>query len=373
MSAATSRRMLVICPFPVGVAAGQRLKYEQYFDDWRAHGWEITVSPYMDMATWQVAYRPGHFAAKAFGVLKGHLRRLRDLFRIGRYDLVYIHMWVTPLGTTWLERLTRRLAARIVFDLEDNAFAREEVGRGFNPNHLVGMLKGPGKALYLTRTADHVIASSPALAETCRTINARGAATYITSSVDTERFVPANNYSGTDGLTIGWTGTQSTRRLLDLLRGVFQTLASRVQFRLRVIGNFDYELPGVDLEVVRWSAEREVEDLQAVDIGDYPLADESEFTMGKSGLKAIQYMAFGIPAIATNAGVNPQLIRDGENGLLVRTEAEWLDAIERLIHDPALRRKLGEAGRREAVAKYSIQATAGRYRAVLDDAAGWEK
>jgi glycosyltransferase involved in cell wall biosynthesis len=84
-------------------------------------------------------------------------------------------------------------------------------------------------------------------------------------------------------------------------------------------------------------------------------------------------MAFGIPAVATNAGVNPMLIRDGENGLLVRTEAEWLDAIERLIQDPALRRKLGEAGRREAVAKYSVQAVAGQYRAVLDDAAGWKK
>lgn len=361
--------MLVICPFPVGVAAGQRLKYEQYFDDWRAHGWEITVSPYMDMATWHVAYRPGHYAAKAFGLARGHARRLRDLFRIGRYDLVYIHMWVTPLGTTWLERLTRRLARRIVFDLEDNVFTGNKLGRAENPNWLANILKSAGKAIYLTRTADHVIASSPALADSCRDLNGGDAATYISSSVDTDRFVPVNRYEGSDGVTIGWTGTHTTRPMLDLLRGVFQRLAETVRFKLRVIGNFDYDLPGVDLEVVRWSAEREVEDLQAIDIGVYPLPID-DWVTGKSGLKAIQYMAFGIPPVATDAGINPRLIRHGENGLLVRGEDEWVEALERLIADPALRRRIGEAARRDAVEKYSVRAIAGQYRQVLDHAAG---
>ncbi len=362
-------RMLIVCPFPVGVAAGQRLKYEQYLDDWRAHGWEIEISPYMDMATWNVAYRPGHYPAKAFGLLRGHLRRLRDLFRIARYDLVYIHMWVTPLGTTLLERLTRRLARRIVFDLEDNVFSDTKLGRSENPNHLANMLKGPNKARYLARTADHVIASSPALADTCRDLNAHGAATYISSSVDTDRFVPVNAYAGSDGVTIGWTGTHTTRPMLDLLRGVFQTLARKVRFRLRVIGNFDYDLPGVDLEVIRWSAEREVEDLQAIDIGVYPLPVD-DWVSGKSGLKAIQYMAFGIPPVATDVGINPRLIRHGENGLLVRTEEEWIDALELLVRDPALRRRFGEAARRDAVDKYSIRAIAGQYRQIIGDVAG---
>lgn len=367
-----SRRMLVICPYPVGVAAGQRLKYEQYFDDWRAHGWEIQVSSFMDMATWDAAYRPGRFGTKLLGLVKGHLRRLGDLFRLRRYDLVYVFMWVTPLGTTWLERLTRRLARRIVYDLEDNVFTDSKLGRGENPNWLANILKGPGKALYLTRTADHVITSSPDLADTCRALNERGAATYISSSIDTDRFVPVNDYQGSDGLTIGWTGTFTTRPMLDLLRPVFLELAKKVNFRLRVIGNFDYDLPGVDLEVIRWSAASEVEDLQAIDIGVYPLPID-DWVTGKSGLKAIQYMAFGIPPVATDAGINPMLIRDGENGLLVRTQAEWIAALERLVRDPALRRKLGEAARADAVGRFSVRAIAGQYRQVLDAAMGQEK
>jgi glycosyltransferase involved in cell wall biosynthesis len=356
--------MLVVCPFPVGVAAGQRLKYEQYFHDWRQAGWDITVSPYMDMATWSVAYRPGHQAAKLFGLLKGHLRRLRDLLRIARYDLVFIHMWVTPLGTSIMERLVRGLSRRIVFDVEDNVLVGQRLPKGHNPNPIVKLLKGPGKARFLIREADHVITSSPFLNDTCLGINRRRACTYISSSIDTDRFVPVNAYAGTEGMTIGWTGTHSTKMFLDLLRGVFQRLAERVRFRLRVIGNFEYELPGVDLEVVRWTREREVEDLQAIDIGVYPLTLD-DWVTGKSGLKAIQYMAFGLPVVATDVGTTPRVVRDGKTGILVRTEEEWLEALERLVRDPALRRRLGEAGREDAVRKYSTRAVAADYRRVI--------
>ena len=167
----------------------------------------------------------------------------------------------------------------------------------------------------------------------------------------------------------GWTGTFSSSVYLDLLRPVFQQLARRRTFRLRVIGNFDYALDGVDLEVIHWTAEREVEDLQAIDIGVYPLPLE-DWVTGKSGLKAIQYMAFGIPCVATEIGTTPMLIRDGDNGLLVRSPDEWLSALERLIDDPELRRRLGEQARRDAVERYSIRAVARDYRRVLTSVMG---
>ncbi len=86
------KRLLILCPYPVGVAAGQRLKYEQYFDDWRSQGYEITVAPFMDMALWRITYERGRYPAKIAGVLRGYLRRLRDVFRIRNFDAVYIHI-----------------------------------------------------------------------------------------------------------------------------------------------------------------------------------------------------------------------------------------------------------------------------------------
>jgi glycosyltransferase involved in cell wall biosynthesis len=359
--------MLVLCPYPEGVAAGQRLKYEQYFADWRTQGWEIEVSNFMDRAMWDVVWAKGHILAKAFGVLRGTLRRIRDLFRVGRYDLVYVFMWVTPFGTTGFERLVRARAKALVFDVEDNVLSEQQGGTADHIGPLVRLLKGSGKARFLIRTADHVVTSSPFLNDFCLAFNARKACTYISSSVDTERFQPATTYSNDKPLVVGWTGTFSSKVYLDLLTGVFQRLAQRLPFKLRVIGNFDYVLPGVDLEVIRWSAEEEVAQLQALDIGVYPLPID-DWVLGKSGLKAIQYMAFALPCVATEVGTTPMLIRHGENGLLVRTEAEWEEALEQLIRDPALRRCLGEAARKDAVANYSTTAIAGQYRAVIDGA-----
>ena len=299
-------------------------------------------------------------------MLQGYVRRLRDLARLPRYDLVYVCMWVTPLGTSLFERLTRARARALVYDIEDNVLNGGEAGAD-HPNPLIRLFKGKGKYLYLIRTADHVITSSPFLNDTCLGINRNRACTYISSSIDTGRFQPATTYSNDRPVVVGWTGTFSSKVYLDLLRGVFQRLARRVPFKLRVIGNFDYELPGVDLEVVQWNAAEEVAQLQAFDVGVYPLPID-DWVLGKSGLKAIQYMAFALPCVATEVGTTPMLIRDGENGLLVRTEAEWEAALARLIGDPELRRRLGEAARKDAVAKYSLAAIAGQYRAVIESA-----
>ncbi|HMI40551.1 MAG TPA: glycosyltransferase [Sphingomicrobium sp.] len=362
------RRLLVLCPFPENVAAGQRLKYEQYFDDWRRDGYIIDVAPYMDRAMWDVVYTRGNMLAKAAGVVRGHFRRLWALRRIRRYDLVYAFMWVTPLGTTLFERLTAAMARRLIFDVEDNVILDTLSGNHGRVNPITRFLRGTAKSRHLIRTADHVVTSSPALNDLCLAINEKRACTYISSSVDTDRFVPVE-HPGEGPVTIGWTGTFSTRIYLDLLRSVFQTLAKTRDFKLRVIGNFDYALPGVDLEVIRWTVEREVADLQGIDIGVYPLPVD-EWVTGKSGLKAIQYMAFGIPTVATNVGTTPLIIRDGENGLLVRTEGEWLEALTKLIDDPGLRRRLGEQARRDAVAKYSTKAIAAEYRQVLASVMG---
>jgi glycosyltransferase involved in cell wall biosynthesis len=353
-----------LCPFPYGEAAAQRLKFEQYYDDWRSHGWEVEIAPFMDGKLWRVLHERGHFGRKLLGVLKGYVRRLNDLFRIPRYDLIYCHMYATPLGTSLMERTVRRAAPRLIFDVEDNVLIGQPFKKEDHPNWIGRVLRGKDKAEYLIRTADHVITSSPALNDICLGINERRQCSYISSSLDSERFLPARDRNSSK-VTIGWTGTFSTKPFLDLLRPVFQQLARERRFRLRVIGNFDYELPGVDLEVIRWTAQREIQDLQGIDIGVYPLTLD-EWVSGKSGLKAIQYMMMGLPCVATDVGTTPLIIRDGENGLLVRTEEEWLSALRRLLDDPGLRRRLGKQARKDAVANYSTKAIAARYRDVLN-------
>ncbi len=362
MAKKMKKSIFVICPFPQNVAAGQRLKYEQYFEDFRKNGYTVTVSSFMDEPMWKIVYTPGNFLGKVLGTLRGHFRRMRDIFRIHRFDVVYVFMWVTPLGTSIFERLVRLLSRRMIFDVEDNVF----MARTNEINRFAGFFKGGGKTRYLIRVADHVISSSPFLNDYCLGLNQKSACTYISSSVDTDRFLPSNAYSNSKKVTIGWTGTFSSREYLDLLRNVFLKLKERCDFRLRVIGNFQYEFPGIDLEVIQWSREREVEDLQGIDIGVYPLVQD-DWVLGKSGLKAIQYMAFGLPTVATNTGTTPRIIKHLQNGWLVRTDDEWIDALETLIKDPELRRKLGEAGRATVVSNHSLHAIKSTYLSILNE------
>ncbi len=141
----TRKRMLVLCPYPVGVAAGQRLKFEQYYGDWQRVGWEVVASPYMTPAMWLVVHRNGHRWSKTLGAIKGTARRIADLFRLRRFDLVYCFMYVTPLGSSLMERLTAVLSRRLVYDIEDNVFVRHGAKTDL-PHPLLRLFKGSGKA-----------------------------------------------------------------------------------------------------------------------------------------------------------------------------------------------------------------------------------
>jgi len=328
-------------------------------------GYTTDVSSFMDVKMWNIVHLPGHHIEKIFGTIRGEIRRFKILLKLREYDLIYVFMWVTPFGTALYERVVRKLAKRLVYDIEDNILLTQtRPCLTYHPNSWIAFLKGRSKAQFLASSADYVITSSPFLNDVCLNLNSKKACTYISSSVDTNRFLPANKYLKGGPVIIGWTGTFSSRIYLDSLKEVLLMLAKRVDFKLKVIGNFDYELPGVELEVVRWTIETEIEDLQTIDIGVYPLLFD-EWVLGKSGLKAIQYMAIGLPIVATNVGTTPLLISHGVEGLLVKSQEEWVNALEKLVLSPELRRELGQAARRKVVEKYSTRAVSSAYRGVL--------
>lgn len=358
--------MIILCPYPKGLAAGQRLKYEQYIETWRKKGWEVDVSPFLDIHVWKILYRKGHIFPKVTGVLKGHIKRLFLLKDISKYDLVYIFMNVTPFFSSFMERMVRKLSKKIIYDIEDNIYIQQTHRVSFDPNPLAKYFKWPGKVDYLISTANHVITSSPFLNNYCLKLNKYNSCTYISSSLDTDRFQPKNKYKENKKITIGWTGTFSSKHYLDSLRNVFLNLSKKVEFKLRVIGNFQYSLPGVNLEVINWTLDNEIIDLQEIDIGVYPLP-LNDWVLGKSGLKAIQYMALGIPCVATEVGTTPMLIKNNFNGLLVKKEEEWISALERLILDRKSRERMGRQARIDAVSNYSLNAIGNLYDNVIND------
>jgi glycosyltransferase involved in cell wall biosynthesis len=131
-------------------------------------------------------------------------------------------------------------------------------------------------------------------------------------------------------------------------------------------------IPGLKIENTAWKMEREVEDFQSIDIGLYPL-DVSMYkgwAAGKSGFKAIQYMAVGVPYVATPVGASAEIGAAGVTHLFASGLHEWYGALETLIVDAGRRREMGKAGRRHVVAHYGLPAQADKLSAALREAAG---
>ncbi|MEB3259757.1 MAG: glycosyltransferase family 4 protein, partial [Cyanobacteriota bacterium] len=360
---ADRKRLLVLCPYPFDTAPSQRLKYEQYLPWLRCQGYAIEIHSFFSPATYAILYRQGHLARKILGVLAGFWRRVALLPRVHAADGVYIHLHVAPLGPPWLEWLTCRLARAVIYDIDDMVHLLPTS----RANAAAGWLKSNGRYFLLMRQADHVITCTPALDRLVRQVNPH--TTDISSTINTDTYQPVNPYTNAKELVLGWSGSHSTAPYLHLLDGVLRQLARRHRFRLLVMGPERFELPGVSVEVIPWSTEVELPTLQRMDIGLYPLPDDP-WVQGKSGLKALQYMALGVPVVATAAGCNDRVVADGVTGYLVSSEADWLAGLERLLTDPDLRRRLGHAGRARVEASYSLRANRDRYLAILQATVG---
>lgn len=362
-----AKKILIVCPNPENHAPGQRLKYEQYFESWRSDGWEIDVEPFISEAFQQVVYTDGNFVKKIYYTLTAYCRRIALLPKVSKYDVVYFFLWVTPFGVPVFEWMYTKAAKKVIFDIDDLVFLKN------NPyeKKYLSWIKGKEKPIFLMKQADYVITCTPYLDKFVRQYNSK--TTDISSTVDTEkRYQSVNDYSNDDKLILGWSGSHSTSEYLYLLQNVLLKLKEQVDFKLLVMGDDSFHIDGLEVEAIKWSEEKEIAQLQRIDIGLYPLPLNQEWVLGKSGLKAIQYCALGIPTIATDVGCNDRVIINNETGYLVKTEEEWLEKLLLLIQDCDLRKKIGTAAREHISRNYSTNANKGTYLTILNELAGFE-
>jgi glycosyltransferase involved in cell wall biosynthesis len=173
--------------------------------------------------------------------------------------------------------------------------------------------------------------------------------------LDTDRY-PARQHGPREVLTLGWIGHSVNFPYLAALGPVLREFAAQCPARLLVVADRDFQLDGVDIVNRRWSERTEVADLLDMDVGLMPLADD-EWTRGKCGFKAVQYMAAGVPPVASPVGMNRDLVHNEQDGFLAGSDDEWLAALRRLQADAGLRERMGRAAREKVQQRYSLAAT----------------
>jgi glycosyltransferase involved in cell wall biosynthesis len=287
-------------------------------------------------------------------VLRAYADRLRVLLRTRRYDVLWIEKEALPWLPAWSElALVKMAGTRIVVDYDDAAFHAYDQHR----NGLVRRVLG-GKIDRVMAAADLVIVGNSYLARRAQAAGGRAVAELptVVDLHDYPQRQPEAVHRQTP-FTLGWIGSSLTSAYLEWLHPALTELAARQSFRIILMGASPAALAGFPVERVAWSLEAEAAHLASFDVGVMPLPD-LPWERGKCGYKLIQYMASSLPVIASPVGANCEIVLPGETGFLAETQADWVAALDRLAQDPALRWRMGAAGRRRAEQHYSLQARA---------------
>ncbi len=356
-------RVLALVPYPLGRAPGQRFRIEQWAPLLRDEGVDVIFRPFLSSRGMDVLYRRGHVVAKIEATAAGYARRAVAALREEPYDVAYVYREAALLAPPGLERLLTRRRP-FVFDFDDAIY----LPAASDANSWTARFRSRGKTAELCRAARHVTVGNETLAAFARPLT-KGV-TIVPSTIDTGVYTVADPVA--DPVpnavpVVGWTGSPTTVPHLATVLPALARLRERVPFTLRVIGG-EVAAPGLDVQARTWREETEVEDLRGIDVGLMPLPDD-EWSRGKCGMKALQYMALGIPPVVSPIGANATIVRDGVNGLHARSTEEWMAAVARLLADAGLRRRLGCAARRTVEGGYSARVQAPRMAAVLREAA----
>ena len=347
-------KVAVLCPYPRGAAPSQRFRFEQYIDYLSEEAISIEAFPFLSNKAWQTFYQSNKRITTIFHVLLGIVRRILLLRKLRQYDWILIHREAAPVGPPVIEWvLAKVMKKRIIYDFDDAIW----LPNYSKQNRLIHRIKAYWKVKYLIRWANKVVVGNAFLANYAKPFNAN--ITIIPTTIDENYHIPTSSFSRE--VIIGWTGTHTTVDYLKKIVPDLECLAQRHTFKFLVISNEppDFFIP--NLVFKQWNEFSEIEDLSQISIGVMPLTND-EWAKGKCGFKALQYMALGIPTVASNVGVNEELIKHGEQGFLMEEGTSWLGSLESLIQDEALRVQMGEKGKIRVKEAYSVEAQKNNYK-----------
>lgn len=342
------------------LGASSRLRSLQFLPLLNEADITFTVQALFDDDVLQSRYKTGAYGVSM--LLSAYVARIKQLLQRQKFDLIWIEKEALPWLPAWVEKRLLH-GTPYVLDYDDALFHNYDLHRYPPVRALLGK-----RLDYLMAGARLVMCGNDYLAQRARAAGAPWVE-IVPTVIDLERYTPKPSYDLVESVPkIVWIGSPSTIQYLAALGQPLSALAQKTPFKLRVIGG-QLAIDGVDVECVTWTETTEVQSIAECDVGIMPLND-SPWERGKCGYKLIQYMACGLPVVASPVGVNTQIVQDGTNGFLAEGSDAWEAKLEQSLGDAALRAEMGRAGRQRVVSEYCIQQVGPRLVNLLQKAGG---
>jgi len=350
-----------LVPYALNSAPSQRFRWELWAPHLEERGIEMEFVPF-GTPSLEAARSVGNLRKTATVAASRYADWLPDAVSSAREaDVAVVSRNAAIAGPPVAEFLTAVRGTPIVYDLDDAIY----LGDRNESSRLKKWVRCDWRVGVVGAWADKVTPGNDYLADYVRRFN--DDVEIVPTTVSTDEYQPTPVVHDGRDPVIGWTGSQTTARMLEPLLPTLERLQSDHDFEFLVMGA-DVDLVGLEGRCIPWSADHEVEVVQKMDIGLMPLPD-NRWTRGKCALKALQYLAVGSPAVVSDVGMNDSAVPHGECGYVVDSESEWMDALTTLLEDEDKRADMGRAGRRHIEGHYSARAWAPDLERILRDAA----
>jgi glycosyltransferase involved in cell wall biosynthesis len=321
-------------------AASHRIRLGQYKAGLLKEGIDLQIQALLDDSYLKYRFEGGELPIA--NLLASLFQRLRLLLTRDKFNLVILHCELIPFAPSWFERFFLRLP--YIYDFDDAWYLRYKYSRSFDFSYLLR-----NKVDNIMIRASAIAAGSNYLENYASKFNSN--VTVLPSVVDTNRFHGVNVTKANE-LTIGWIGSASTAKYLRALVEPLSIFRRECKFRFIVVGGKAPDISDFPVIELPWAEDTEVALINTLDVGLMPLPDD-DWARGKCAFKLVQYMACGLPVIASRVGANIELVTK-DCGFLVETVSEWVDALRWMRDNRIERHRMGAFGRARVESHYSL-------------------
>jgi glycosyltransferase involved in cell wall biosynthesis len=289
-----------------------------------------------------------------------YIKRVFSFFRAFKFDLIVIEKELFPYMPAYFEWILKVSGKKYIVDYDDAIFHNYDLNR----NRLLKYFLR-NKIKNVIKYSSAVIVGNNYLYEYA--VKWNNNVIKLPTVVSYNAYNSVRSQKNDNEFTIGWIGSPTSSHYLLPFIDVFRKL-QQPDVKFKFIGadkKIQVNFKDISADWIEWNPETEIADIKSFSVGIMPL-DDTPWSRGKCGFKIIQYMACGIPVVASSVGANREIVINNSTGFLAETMDDWFICLSKLSKNIALQKTMGEAGFSLFKDKYSVEILKTNYLKILN-------